>query len=95
MTEKEHQDLINTYGEQMTNQLIEQLSLYKQANGKRYNCDYAAILRWVTVKVHEIEKEKANYKNFKKRQNDNNSNKKMSFEQRDYPPDFFDSLYSN
>lgn len=36
MTEKEHQDLINTYGEEMTNQLIEQLSLYKQAKGQSY-----------------------------------------------------------
>lgn len=31
MTEKEHQDLLNTYGDEMTHQLIEQLSLYKQA----------------------------------------------------------------
>lgn len=96
MTEKEHQDLINTYGDEMTHQLIEQLSLYKQANGKRYDCDYAAILRWVTVKIHEIEKEKSNYNDFKNRKNNTKSNSKLaSFDQRDYPPDFLDSLYCN
>lgn len=95
MTEKEYQDLINNYGQEMTHQLIEQLSLYKQANGKRYDCDYAAILRWVTVKVHEIEKEQANYKDFKNRKNNNYQNKKPTFDQREYPPDFFDNLYSN
>ena len=39
MTEKEYQDLIKTYGEDMTKQLIEQLSLYKQAKGKNYESD--------------------------------------------------------
>lgn len=90
MTEKEHQDLINTYGEEMTNQLIEQLSLYKQAKGQSYDNDYAAILRWVTVRLHEIEKEQAKYKEFKKK-----SNKHSNFSQREYPPGFFDSLYCN
>ena len=46
MTEKEYQDLIDTYGKEMTSQLIEQLSLYKQAKGKNYESDYAAILYW-------------------------------------------------
>lgn len=90
LTEKEHQDLVNTYGEVMADQLIEQLSLYKQAKGVCYDSDYAAILRWVTVRLHEIEKEKANYKDFKNKQNN-----KTSFDQRTYPPGFFDSLYSN
>lgn len=90
LTEKEHQDLVNTYGEVMADQLIEQLSLYKQAKGVYYDNDYAAILRWVTVRLHEIEKEKANYKDFKNKQNN-----KTSFDQRTYPPGFFDSLYSN
>lgn len=95
MTEKEYQDLIATYCQEMTNQLIEQLSLYKQANGKRYDCDYAAILRWVTVKVHEIEKEQKNYKDFKNKINKNYQVKKPTFDQRDYPPIFFDDLYAN
>lgn len=95
MTEKEYQDLLNTYGQQMTNQLIEQLSLYKQSKGKSYDSDYAAILYWVTERVHELEKKDANYKDFKNRTNKNLQNRKPNFDQRDYPPGFFDSLYSN
>ena len=94
MTEKEYQDLVNTYGEDMAKQLIEQLSLYKQAKGKNYESDYAAILYWVTERLRELEKKDANYKDFKDRKN-KNTNKKPNFEQRDYPPDFFDSLYCN
>ena len=94
MTEKEHQDLVNTYGEIMTDQLIEQLSLYKQAKGVEYENDYAAIIRWVTTRLREIEKEDARYKEFKNK-NKNKSNTKPNFNQREYPPVFFDSLYSN
>ncbi|MBR0491772.1 MAG: hypothetical protein IJJ82_07015 [Clostridia bacterium] len=94
MTEKEHQDLIETYGKDMTNQLIEQLSLYKQAKGKSYESDYAAILYWVTERLRELEKKDANYKDFKDRK-DKKTNTKPNFQQRDYPPDFFDSLYCN
>lgn len=94
MTEKEYQDLIDTYGEDMAKQLIEQLSLYKQAKGKNYESDYAAILYWVTERVRELEKKDANYKEFKDKK-DKNINKKPNFEQREYPPDFFDSLYCN
>ena len=61
MTEKEYQDLIDTYGEDMAKQLIEQLSLYKQAKGKNYESDYAAILYWVTERLRELEKKDANY----------------------------------
>lgn len=94
MTEKEYQDLIDTYGEDMAKQLIEQLSLYKQAKGKNYESDYAAILYWVTERVRELEKKDANYKEFKNRKN-KKTNTKPNFEQRDYPPNFFDSLYCN
>lgn len=93
MTEKEYQDLVDSYGEQTANQLIDQLSLYKQAKGTTYDNDYAAIIRWVTVRLHEMEKEKANYDKFKKNQNTNNL--KANFSQREYPPVFFDSLYAN
>lgn len=94
MTEKEYQDLINTYGGDMAKQLIEQLSLYKQSKGKNYENDYAAILYWVTQRVRELEKKDANYKEFKDRKN-KNINKKPNFEQREYPPDFLNSLYCN
>ena len=92
MTEKEYNDLVNTYGIDMAKQLIEQLSLYKQSKGKSYESDYAAILYWVTERVHEIEKKDANYKAFK---NKTNNNKKPNFDQREYPPGFFDGLYAN
>ena len=92
MTEKEYKDLINTYGEGMTKQLIEQLSIYKQAKGKNYESDYAAILYWVTERIRELEKKNANYKRFKDK-NNKNINNKNNFDQRDYPPDFFESLY--
>lgn len=95
MTEKEHQDLINTYGNEIAHQLIEQLSLYKQAKGQSYDNDYAAILRWVTVRLHEMEKEKAKYNDFKNKKDKKSNNARASFDQRDYPPDFFDSLYCN
>lgn len=94
MTEKEYQDLVDTYGEDMAKQLIEQLSLYKQAKGKSYESDYAAILYWVTERLRELEKKDANYKDFKERK-DKKTNTKPNFQQRDYPPDFFDSLYCN
>ena len=94
MTEKEYQDLVDTYGEDMSKQLIEQLSLYKQAKGKNYESDYAAILYWVTERVRELEKKDTNYKKFKN-QKDTNFNKKTNFKQREYPPGFFDSLYCN
>ena len=72
MTEKEYKDLVDTYGEDMTKQLIEQLSLYKQAKGKNYESDYAAILYWVTERLRELEKKDANYKDFKERKDKKN-----------------------
>ncbi|MBP3802060.1 MAG: hypothetical protein J6I85_08610, partial [Clostridia bacterium] len=93
MTEKEYQDLVNSYGQATANQLIEQLSLYKQAKGTTYDNDYSAIIRWVTVRLHEMEKEKAGYDKFKNNQTKNKT--KLTYEQREYPPDFFDNLYSN
>lgn len=95
MTENEYKDLVSSYGEEMTKQLIEQLSLYKQAKGKNYENDYAAILYWVTERVRELEKKDANYEEFKNKKNKNINNKKTSFDQREYPPGFFDSLYAN
>lgn len=90
MTESEYMDLVKKFGEITTSQLIEQLNLYKQAKGTEYDNDYAAIIRWVTTRLHEMEKEDAKYKEFK-----NKSNNKPNFNQREYPPGFFDSLYAN
>lgn len=91
MTETEHLDLIKNFGELTTEHLIEQLNLYKEANGTEYDNDYAAIIRWVTTRLREMEKEDARYKEFKNRK----VNNKPNFNQREYPPGFFDSLYSN
>ncbi len=93
MTEEEYQDLIKSYGVQTAKQLIEQLSLYKQAHGKGYESDYAAIKIWVTKRLREMEKEQASYNNFKNNKTKNKTN--FSYEQREYPPDFFDNLYEN
>ena len=90
MTKGEYQDLINCYGNELAMQLIEQLSLYKQAHGKSYDNDYAAILYWVTERIRELEK-----KNSKNRIDNNLKLQKTNFNQREYPPGFFDNLYAN
>lgn len=92
MTEQEYKDLTKEYGEQTTKQLIEQLNLYKQAKGKEYESDYAAILYWVTERLRKIKKKNESYKMLK---NKTNSDKKANFNQREYPSDFLDSLYCN
>ncbi len=91
LTRKEYQDLLNTYGEKDTKNLINQLSLYKQSTGKNYESDYATIFRWVVTRLNEIKKENIKYQDFKSKQN----NKKMTFEQREYPTGFFDNLFAN
>jgi len=91
MTENEYKDLIKDFGELTTEQLIEQLNLYKQANGVEYENDYSAIIRWVTTRLREMEKEEAKYKEFKNK----NNNYKPNFDQREYPPGFFSGLYAN
>ena len=90
MTEKEYKDLIKEYGEKTTDQFIEQLNLYKQAHGKSYENDYAAIKIWVVKRLKEINTEETKYK-----QNNKNLNKQNNYNQREYPPGFFDSLYAN
>ncbi|NCU28900.1 MAG: helix-turn-helix domain-containing protein [Candidatus Moranbacteria bacterium] len=51
MTEKEHNTLIEKYGEEKTNMCIERLDNYKGSNGKTYKSDYRAILSWVAAEV--------------------------------------------
>ncbi len=46
MTEKEHQKLIEKFGQVATEEKIEKLSLYKKSTGKQYKCDYSTILVW-------------------------------------------------
>ena len=95
MEQKEYDDLLEQFGSDLTKQLIEQLNLYKQAKGQAYDNDYAAILRWVTTRIREMEKEKQSYDNFKNKQKTINNKSYSNFEQRQYPPGFLDNLFCN
>lgn len=83
----EYKKLIEEYGENKANKCIEELSLYKKSKGVEYESDYATIKRWVIIRVEEVESRK------------NSSNKKTkkfnNFNQREYPEEFFESLYEN
>lgn len=51
MEVREYQNLIERYGEQATQKLIELLDNYKGSSGKTYKSDYRAILNWVVDKA--------------------------------------------
>lgn len=51
MTEKEFDSLVEKYGKEPTNKMIEILDNYKGSKGKTYKSDYRAILNWVVEKV--------------------------------------------
>lgn len=55
LTEAEHRKLVETYGDDGAEWMINKLSNYKEARGMTYKSDYRAILNWV---VREYEKEK-------------------------------------
>ena len=84
----EYKELINVYGETKANKCIEELSLYKKSKGIEYKSDFATIKRWVILRVEEIEQRQTKQKN-------NTKNINTNFEQRQYPKEFFDSLYEN
>ena len=46
LTEKEHEKLVEKYGEDRTNDLIERLSLYLGTKDKRYKSHYAVVCTW-------------------------------------------------
>lgn len=94
MTQTEYDDLLKQYGTELTKQLIEQLNLYKQAKGEKYDNDYAAILRWVTTRIREMEKAEQNYNNFKNKQK-SQTKQCTNYEQREYSPDFLNNLFCN
>lgn len=94
MTQEEYNDLLQQYGVDLTKQLIEQLNLYKQAKGQTYDNDYAAILRWVTTRIREMEKEQQSYNNFKNKQKAN-TKQFANYEQREYSPEFLNTLICN
>jgi predicted phage replisome organizer len=51
MTEEEYNKLVDKYGEENTQKMIEKLDNYKGASGKKYKSDYRAILNWVVNEV--------------------------------------------
>ena len=51
LTQEEYKELIDTYGKDTTNNLLEELSRYKKWSNKEYTSDYRAILKWVVKKV--------------------------------------------
>ena len=84
----EYSSLLNDYGEEKTKKCIEELSLYKKSKGVDYENDYAAIKRWVILRLQELELK--NDKNIKYLNSKNNN-----CEQRHYSKEFFKSLYKN
>lgn len=84
----EYKELVGTYGEAKAKKCIEELSLYKKSKGIEYKSDFATIKRWVILRVEEIEQRETRQKNNTKKVSTN-------FEQRQYPKEFFDSLYEN
>ncbi len=51
LTSSEYQKLVEEHGEALAKRMVETLSNYKGAHGKRYKSDYRAILSWVVDKV--------------------------------------------
>lgn len=84
----EYKELINIYGENKTHKCIEELSLYKKSKGVEYKSDFATIKRWVIARVEELEQRQ-------EKQNNKKRKSKCNFEQREYPPEFFEGLYEN
>lgn len=53
LTKQEYDRLVERYGEAPTKRMIEILDNYKGATGKKYDCDYRAILNWVVKRYEE------------------------------------------
>lgn len=93
LSEDEYNSLVQKYGQVKTDKCITELDLYKKSKGVEYASDYDTIQRWVIYRVNELEAA----------ENGNNNctvkvqvpKRKSNFEQRQYPDDFFDSLYEN
>ena len=83
----EYKELIDNYGENKTKKCINELSLYKESKGVYYKSDFATIKRWVIARVEEMEQ--------RKEKQSNKKNKITNYEQREYPKEFFESLYEN
>jgi len=60
LTEKEHDKLLNEYGESQVEEMFDKISNYKGSVDKKYKSDYRAILLWV-VESTGVEPIKNNY----------------------------------
>ena len=58
LTDKEHESLVETYGDAQTAAIIERLDSYKLAKGKKYRSDMGAIRQWVIESVGAVPVEK-------------------------------------
>lgn len=85
----EYKELVSSYGETKANKCIKELSLYKKSKGVEYKSDFATIKRWVILRVEEVEQRQEKQSNTKKKSN------RFNYEQREYPKEFFESLYDN
>ena len=57
LTDTEYKELIDRYGIEKIEDLINRLDLYKKSSGKKYNSDFATLLLWVDT---DLKKEKSN-----------------------------------
>ena len=53
MTEEEHQKLVDEFGQEDADALIQILHNYKGSSGKRYKSDYLAIHSWCVERLQE------------------------------------------
>lgn len=60
MTEDEFKKLVDQFGLEDTNRMIEILDNYKGSSGKKYKSDYRAILSWVVDRLKEEKTKKPN-----------------------------------
>lgn len=63
MREKDHQALIDRFGDKATGRMIEILSNYKGSKGKTYKDDYRAILNWVVERYKDEQLKEVNRNN--------------------------------
>lgn len=82
LTEEEYKNLVNNYGKEKIDNIIEDLNLYKKSTGKYYYDDNATIILWIRKDERKKKEELHKYSNYKGRE---------------YPEGFFndDSWYAN
>jgi hypothetical protein len=69
LTTKQHQKLIEEYGQELTDLNIENLNNYIQSTGKKYKSHYHTILTWIKKDNNKISKNK-----FEKKYKENDEN---------------------